>query len=382
MLGVVALAVVAIPMDQSAASTLSAAKTNAATESVSDLPRQTAESIIAQLDKCGANVPNNFNVKTDCMPLSPGGSGSRSLVKMLEDDGVMRASHEHSLRIDNFVGTSNPPSCYLLPLREPAMRIESWFHSDQHAGNTVDLSKVVGDKTIDAWFEKSILGGGGRQGNLFAECSARSIPLVSFISNYTGIKDKPVPDQIINSMAQRSIENGIDGVDTSKIKMDFGDVPAQPTVDAPIVDCVANNLMIRFFCLDDLYGRYQTFMAAAEKGEALPVPTESHLDENPTVNASKYATPGYMLSAENRAIVNDVFFAHDMAIFRHFCLGEENQVASALSSPTPLTYNQGKQRHLDRQKARSGDGGDGVDDGADSDDDANDETERENDELE
>jgi len=321
------------------------------TETATELPKQTPESIIAQLDKCAHVMPSDFNFRTDCLPICPGGAASRSFSAMLRDDGFTNAEHEHENSINDFLGSAHAPKCYLVPLREPARRIESWFHADTSLKFNGDDSKVVGDNTIDAWFERNFLDGKDVP-QPFHDASARSKSLLEFVSDYTGfVTDGSTihnHDQVYWSMAQRVLDEGVDGIDTAKLTMHadktgrfFGE-NGVAWVDAPIVDCEARDLMIHFLCTDDLYGRYQAFFAAIQKGETLPTPIGMHADENPTVNVSYYGAPGYTLSAENRAIVNDVFFAHDMAIFRHYCMGEENQVASAPSSPLPREYQQGR----------------------------------------
>lgn len=90
------------------------------------------EPILHRLDLCAKYQPPGLNVTRSCVGLSIGGAGSRTLYGLLHTYGFERPVHDHTLSISTFMkgnySIDKPGApCFLLTLREPALRLESGF---------------------------------------------------------------------------------------------------------------------------------------------------------------------------------------------------------------------------------------------------------------
>eukprot|EP00908_Phaeocystis_cordata_P010636 Transcript_2149.p1 GENE.Transcript_2149~~Transcript_2149.p1 ORF type:complete len:385 (-),score=40.38 Transcript_2149:160-1314(-) len=288
--------------------------------------------LIRWADKCTQVVPvtEGLDVQKECVNLAIGGAGSRTLYKLADIDHWRWAKHDHLRTVGGMITEKgkNAPKCYVVSLREPAARLESYWHLE----GWKHFKKKA--RTVDEWFKHVLLVMPKDVGG------ARKLPVQWYFRNYSGVSNRLPPakangvvwkDKLTlfwSSVAwykEHAAESQDPGVDVSWIKIDEEhNDPA--LLDAPLIDCEAQNFVIGFLCDETLVPSYMAFVNATRMGRTITPPTDLHAGANPTLNASRVSDPRkYLLSAENRRLYNEAFAGDDMALYRHFCLGEENQ---------------------------------------------------------
>jgi len=279
--------------------------------------------LVEWADKCAAVVPPNLDVQSDCFNLAIAGSGSRTIYAMAKKDGWKRAVHEHAQTvIRQLIESSPPPRCFVVELREPAARFEAWFKGRGH---------VKESGTLDEFFETSMLGED-------PHTSERTIPTIKYFRNYSGVdlpgggvsqadvhRDSSLLWGAVQWYKEHGNETQVPGVDVSDVYIDE-QVGAPATVDAPLIDCEERQIVIGFLCVETLVPSFEAFVSSAKAGTSVTPPTGLQVGVNPVLNVSKYPEPTskFMLSEQNRRIWNEAFMFDDMALYRHFCLGEAN----------------------------------------------------------
>jgi len=284
------------------------------------------EALVEWADKCAAVLPPSLDVQKDCFNLAIAGAGSRTIYQSAKQAGWSRAVHEHGFTVMKQLATSSPPRCFVVQLREPAARLESWYKDD--CGSCSD--------SLDEYFEKIILGKNP------SAIPSRNYPVNWYFRNYSGVettvdgngqrKVSPSDDYTDHSAVlwgalsfykEHGDETQVPGIDVSHVHMDEKQA-APATVDAPLVDCEEKQIVIGFLCAETLVPSFEAFSSSAKAGEAITPPTGLQVGVNPVLNVSKYPLPTdkFMMSEANRRIWNDAFNFDDMALYRHFCLGE------------------------------------------------------------
>jgi len=299
------------------------ATVNELTQTLSTTAANRTIELVQWADKCARIVPPNLDVQRDCFNLAIAGSGSRTIYDMAKNDGWKRAVHAHSETvITQLAESSPPPRCFVVELREPAARIEAWFK---------ECDWVQKSGTLDEFFEKSMLGDN-------PHTSERTFPVITYFRNYSGVElpfnggsvapaDIHKKESLLWGAVQWYKEHGdetqVPGIDVSDVYIDE-QIGAPATVDAPLIDCEEKQIVIGFLCAETLVPSFEAFASSAKVGTPITPPTGLQVGVNPVLNLTHYPEPTskFMLSEQNRRIWNDAFMFDDMALYRHFCLGE------------------------------------------------------------
>ena len=290
------------------------------------------EALIQWADKCTQVVPEGLNMQKDCFNLAIAGAGSRTIYDLAKKEGWTRAAHHHDYSVVRESEKTPAPRCYVVQLREPAARLESYYKDKAQKGE-------IGG-TIDETFEKKIL---KKDPHSMAE---RSYQVNWYFRNYSGVEGpmlgKKNPKRAILKTEyydwkaflwgsakwynEHDEETQVPGIDTSSIFIDE-DEASPATVDAPLIDCVEKQIVIGFLCSETLVPSFNAFVNSTKAGEPLQPPAGFQVGKNPDIDDSKYPEPlsKFKLSDKNRQLWNDVFMFDDMALYRHFCLGDVDE---------------------------------------------------------
>jgi len=286
------------------------------------------EALIQWADKCTQVVPEGLNMQKDCFNLAIAGSGSRTIYELAKKEGWKRAIHHHRDTVPILLAKAPAPRCFVVQLREPAARLESYYKD------------ITRGKSIDELFEKEVLQRDP------TSIPGRSYPVHWYFRNYSGVlgavknHGEPRPtyeDESYLRMPsllwgaatwynEHHEETQVPGIDTSSIHID-DDEAAPATVDSPLVDCVEKQIVIGFLCGETLVPSFEAFVNSTKAGEPLKSPAGLQVGMNPDIDDSKYPEPlsKFKLSDKNRQLWNDVFMFDDMALYRHFCLGDVDE---------------------------------------------------------
>jgi len=295
------------------------------------------EALVQWANKC-MQVPSGLDVQKDCFNLAIAGSGSRTVFAMANDDHWVRAAHEHAHTLAADLSGSNPARCFVVQLKEPAGRLESWYKDLAQRNQQTPAGGTLASVSLDEYFEKHVLG--EDPGNI----PERTYPVIKYFRNYSGVDGppnrkgirKPIgsPDyQVYDSIwygalsfyKEHGDETQVPGIDVSHVHMNEARA-APATVDAPLIDCEEKQIIVGFTCVETLVPSFWDFVNKTKAGEAVTPPTGLQVGVNPVLNVSKYPLPTekFMLSEKNRQIWNDAFMFDDMALYRYFCLGKED----------------------------------------------------------
>ena len=199
------------------------------------------EPILHRLDLCAKYQPPGLNVTRSCVGLSIGGAGSRTLHGLLHTYGFERPVHDHTLSISTFMkgnySIDKPGApCFLLTLREPALRLESGFAAFDWAPPDSD-EPVHRTHTID---------------------------------NIVRILVDPLHPAHALEIA-RSKEKGVPNLERKVGVPDFGarGVPLLPrylTTDGEnknnTIDCLRSKVAVKMFCLETLEEQLASFVSS------------------------------------------------------------------------------------------------------------------------
>jgi len=294
------------------------------------------EALVQWADQCMQVVPAGLDMTKDCFNLAIAGSGSRTIYELAKHEGWKRSFHNHMYSVPYEMAKTPAPRCFVVQLREPAARLESYFKDSQifapHGQNNRN--------SVDELFEKDMLP--TSPPNL----GSRVFPVHWYFRNYSGVvgrvKKKGEPREQINTDSynifhsilwgaataynDRQEEMQVRGIDTSAIIIDE-DEAAPDTVDAPLIDCVERQIVVGFLCAETLVPDFMAFVNSTKTGKSLTPPAGLQVGINPVINESKYPEPAskFILSPKNRQLWNDVFNFDDMTLYRHFCLGDVDE---------------------------------------------------------
>jgi len=288
------------------------------------------EALVQWAHKCMQVVPAGLNMQNDCFNLAIAGSGSRTIYSLAQEAGWKRAIHHHGDTVPMMLAKTPAPRCFVVQLREPAARLESYYKDNADEG-----------ASIDTIFEKEML---RHDPSFIAE---RTYPVTWYFRNSSGVEgsvikkgDKtrmiskwdtyPKHASVLRGAAmwynEHSEETQVPGIDTSLVQIDEDD-GAPATNNAPLIDCVEKQIVIGFLCKETLVPSFEAFVNSTTDGKPLNPPAGLQVGMNPDIDDSKYPEPlsKFKLSDKNRQLWNDVFMYDDMALYRHFCLGDVDE---------------------------------------------------------
>jgi len=291
------------------------------------------EALVQWADKCMQVVPAGLNMKDDCVNLAIAGAGSRTIYDLAKKAGWKRAVHQHSDTVLKMLAKTPAPRCFVVELREPAARLESWYKDNVKGAET--------GEPIDKIFEKNVLGAGSVY---FAE--KRSFPVTWYFRNSSGVEGAVIKGskngtRMINTQVtyliallwgaamwynEHSEETQVPGIDTTSVYIDE-DKGAPAMTNSPLIDCVEKQIVIGFLCEETLAPSFEAFVNSTTDGKPLNPPAGLQVGMNPDIDDSKYPGPleKFKLSDKNRQVWNNVFMYDDMALYRHFCLGNVDE---------------------------------------------------------
>jgi len=309
--------------------------------------------LLEQVDACGTTVPLNFDPQSDCVEL---GFRSNGNLKWTTPGGQDEAKPGSS--IIDFLQTYQ---CFLLPIREPAERVEEWYKYNFGAHPHRRLLELNITQTVDnvlaieldpehkfhgliqrdithdvppfsppsppppdapplspgvdpTW---AVLGGLNWAG------SRRTTPMSFYLTNTSRESSSLFTWGLFKRELQRA-----PGAYAVEVRIPYG---IGATEDS-LIDCAQNKTLIRFVCTNGAEpGGYDVFKSELSSGEGgsvtevPPMPVGEHADWNPPlapVPSTTYPDASFKLSDINRRLVNEVLYREDMAILRHVCGGE------------------------------------------------------------
>lgn len=327
----------------------------------------TDEELIASLDECAQTIPPNLDYEKDCVNLALGGSGSQSLYNLFarkSDNQEMQdyfdanpatykwARHDHKETVVNM--HEQGATCFVLTLREPAARIESFYKDSYSAAyrklgtgtvpeprltskgftqNADSLLEVIFDP--DSRVERS-LALDHCKGCINLESTlpgdARSIHTQWYTTNTSrtdevkGFQIDTPNNQFVWGQYKRNIDAYDGDMDTSLVNMEpytgesAGTKAWLPPRIAPL-DCPKLGIHIKHICLSTLDTDFKAWEAAIKTGQTTRIPSGFGLnaDWSPAVNVSHYVDSSFIISDDNRRLINEVLYRQDMMVYRHYC---------------------------------------------------------------